>query len=151
VLFYSRRIGLTQGREVPLTGGGRLTGRVGKYSVGLIDVRTDRLDGTSFEATNFGVVRLKRDILRRSAIGAIFTDRSVRENGTGTNRAFGIDGAFTLRDELVINTYVAKTRTSGLTSDDLSYRAQLDYQGDRYGLQLERLMVGDNFSPEVGF
>ena len=27
----------------------------------------------------------------------------------------------------------------------------MDYNGDRYGLQYERLVVGDNFNPEVGF
>jgi hypothetical protein len=151
VLFYSRRIGLTQGREVPLIGGGRLTGRVGKYSVGLIDVRTDSVAGTSFTPTNFGVFRVKRDVLRRSSIGAVFTERSVRESAAGANQAFGVDGAFTLQDDLVVNTYLARTQTDGVAGDDASYRAQLDYEGDRYGLQVERLMVGDNFLPDVGF
>ena len=35
--------------------------------------------------------------------------------------------------------------------NETSYRAQLDYNGDRYGLQLERLGIGDSFNPEVGF
>ena len=38
VLFYSRRIGLPDGEEVPIIAGGRLTGRVGKVSVGLLNV-----------------------------------------------------------------------------------------------------------------
>ena len=33
----------------------------------------------------------------------------------------------------------------------MSYRGQVDYNGDRYGLQLDRLVVGDDFNPEVGF
>ena len=37
------------------------------------------------------------------------------------------------------------------TPDDVSYRAQLDYAGDRYGVELERLVVGADFNPEVGF
>ncbi len=32
-----------------------------------------------------------------------------------------------------------------------SYRAQMDYAGDRYGLQLERLVVDEQFRPEVGY
>ena len=32
-----------------------------------------------------------------------------------------------------------------------SYRGQLDYSGDRYGLQLERLVVGRDFDPGIGF
>ncbi len=35
--------------------------------------------------------------------------------------------------------------------DEVSYRGQLDYTGDRYGVQLERLVVGTDFNPEVGF
>jgi hypothetical protein len=38
-----------------------------------------------------------------------------------------------------------------LGADEDSYRGQLDYDGDRYGMQLERLVVGNNFNPEVGF
>jgi hypothetical protein len=45
VLFYSRRIGLAGSREVPILGGGRVTGRVGRYSLGLIDMQT-RPDAT---------------------------------------------------------------------------------------------------------
>ena len=47
--------------------------------------------------------------------------------------------------------YAAKSATPGLHGHDWSYRGQLDYAGDRYGLQLEELTVGDNFNPEVGF
>jgi hypothetical protein len=155
VLFYSRRIGLSQGSEVPLAGGGRLTGRVGRYTIGLIDARTRDVEATATQAatrpTNFGVVRLRRDVFRRSAVGLMVTERSHRDNGRGANQAFGVDGTFGLQDELFINTYVAKTQTTGVSNDDMSYRGRLDYEGDRYGLQLERLMVGDNFAPEVGF
>ena len=154
VLFYSRRIGLSQGSEIPLTGGGRLTGRLGRYSVGLIDVRTREVEGTTGRVTrptNFGVVRLRRDVFRRSSIGLIATERSHRDTGSGSNQAFGVDGTFGLANELYINTYVARTQTNGVTRDDMSYRGRLDFDGDRYGVQLERLMVGDNFAPEVGF
>jgi Domain of unknown function (DUF5916) len=154
VLFYSRRIGLSQGGEIPLTGGGRLTGRMGAYSIGLIDVRTKEVEsaaGRITRPTNFGVVRLRRDVFRRSSIGIIATERSHRDAGAGSNQAYGADGTFGVTNELFINTFVARTQTDGVTTDDLSYRGRLDYEGDRYGVQLERLMVGDNFSPEVGF
>jgi len=48
-------------------------------------------------------------------------------------------------------TYLAKTQSDGVTSDDMSYRAQMEYGGDRYGVQLERLSIDKNFNPEVGF
>jgi hypothetical protein len=158
MLFYSRRIGLDAGRPVPIEAGGRLTGRVGRYTVGVVDIQTDDAPSTSLGAgpagargSNFSVVRLKRDILRRSSVGLLLTGRSVAQRGAGSNAAYGVDGTFNFFDYLGINTYWARTDTGGLRGNDTSYRAQLDYAGDRYGLQLERLRIGEDFNPEVGF
>ena len=71
--------------------------------------------------------------------------------GAGSSQTYGVDGTFAFYDNLNINTYWAKTETLTLRDDDVSYRAQLDYAGDRYGVQLEQLVVGDHFNPEVGF
>ena len=151
VLFYSRQIGLSRGQEVPIDAGGRLTGRVGAFSLGVLNIQTDDLPEAGAAATNFSVVRVRRDLLRRSSIGALFTGRSVSIAGTGSAETYGVDGLFSFYENLNINTYWAKTTTPGLGEDDLSYRAQLDYGGDRYGVQLEHLVVGDHFNPEVGF
>ena len=151
VLFYSRRIGLQDGREVPMQVGGRLTGRVGKFNLGVTNVQTGDEPVTGARATNFSVVRVKRDLLRRSSIGAIFTGRSVSALGTGSSETYGLDGTFAFYDNLNINTFWAQTSTPGSGNDDVSYRAQLDYSGDRYGVQLEQLIVGDDFNPEMGF
>ena len=150
VLFYSRRIGLDEGRAIPIQGGGRLTGRLGAFSLGLVDIRTGE-DRAGSAPTNFSVVRLKRDLLRRSSVGVLFARRSVALGGPGASDTYGADGAFAFFDNLVINTYWARTRTGGRTADDTSHRLQLRYEGDRYGLALHHLMVGDDFNPEVGF
>ena len=151
ILFYSRRIGLEDGREVPLQVGGRVTGRMGAFSVGVISLRADEVDETATPATTFSVFRLKRDILRRSEVGVLATARSVDSRGAGANYVYGLDGTFGFYDNLTINTYVARTRSEGLPDDDVSYRAQFDYNSDRYGVELEHLAVGGNFNPEVGF
>ena len=150
VLFYSRRIGLDGGRAVPIDVGGRLTGRVGAFSLGVLQIQTDEAPASGVPVTNFSVVRLKRDLLRRSSIGALFTRRSESTRGPGSSDTFGLDGTFGFYDNLSINTYWAKTRTAVL-QDEISYRAQLDYNGDRYGVRAEHLVVGTDFNPEVGF
>jgi len=154
ILFYSRRIGLNAGREVPIEAGGRLTGRAGRYSIGAINIQSGDDGQSGALATNFTVARVKRDVLRRSSIGAIVTNRSVAAVGTGRNLAYGLDGTFVFFKNLQINSYWARTESDqplGPHGNDTSYRAQLDYTGDRYGLQLERLAIGDSFNPEVGF
>jgi hypothetical protein len=151
ILFHSRQIGLLHGREVPIRVGGRLTGRAGRFTLGVMNIKTGDAEVAGTKASNFSVVRVKRDILRRSSIGALFTGRSVSALGSGSSQSYGFDGGFAFYDNLNINSYWATTRTRGLRGDDVSYRSQVDYNGDRYGLQLDRLVVGDDFNPEVGF
>ena len=151
ILFYSRRIGLEQARAVPIEVGGRLTGRVGRFRLGLLNIQTEDEPISGSPGANFSVVRLKTDILRRSSIGAIFTGRSTSQAHTGSNEAYGVDATLAFFDNLSIDGFWARTRTEGFTDDETSYRAQLDYNADRYGVQLEHLLVGDNFNPEVGF
>jgi hypothetical protein len=154
IMFYSRRIGLNGARIVPLDVGGRVTGRAGRYSLGIVNTQTGEEDeslAAPARGTNFSVVRLRRDVLRRSSVGVIATGRSVAQNGIGRNLAYGADGLFSFYDNLTFNTYWARTESERPGRDDTSYRAQMDYNGDRYGLQLERLAVGDDFNPELGF
>jgi hypothetical protein len=158
VLFYSRRIGLGGGRVVPLDVGGRVTGRVGRYSIGAINIQTGDLDdpdgagpATEIGTTNYSVLRLKRDILRKSSVGLIMTNRSLAQSGRGSNQAYGLDGTFSFYENLVFNSYWSRTETTGRSGESNSYRVNADYAGDRYGFMAERLRIDDNFNPEVGF
>ena len=150
-LFYSRRIGLNRARIIPIDAGGRLTGKVGAYGVGVMNIQTGDESVSRTEPTNFTVVRVKRDVLRRSAIGAMLTNRSVAASGSGGNRAYGVDGAFSFFQNLSTGAYWAQTVTDGREGDDASYQGRLDYNADRYGVRTEFLAVDRNFNPEVGF
>lgn len=150
-LFYTRRIGLNAGRVIPIDAGGRLTGKVGKHAIGLMHIRTGDTETATTPATGFTVLRYKRDVLSRSAIGVMATSRSVGAGGTGSNTAYGVDGTFLLSQALTATTYWAQTKTTGTTGDDQSYQGIVDYSVDRYGARAEFLKVGANFDPQVGF
>ena len=157
-LFYSRRIGLQDGAVVPIVAGGRITGKVGDFDVGALNIRTGQGPGVpggaaAAEPTNFTIVRIKRDILRRSAVGAMFTSRSVSVmgDGPGANRLFGADATLAFYDNVSVVGYLARTQTPGREGRDASYQGQFVYAGDRYGLTAEHLVVEANFNPEVGF
>ena len=150
-IFFSRQIGLQSGQIVPITAGGRVTGKVGPFDVGLLNISTGDEATSGAEATNFTVVRIKRDILRRSTVGAIFTSRSLSLLGDGSSQAYGVDGRFAFYDDFSLAGYFAKTKTPVGNREDESYQASFDYAGDLYGLSLRQLLVEDNFIPEVGF
>jgi hypothetical protein len=153
ILFYSRRIGLNGTRIVPLRAGGRLTGRAGAYSIGIVNTQTGEEDDdlvAPARSTNYSVVRVKRDILRKSAVGLIATN--INPSGGGpSNTVYGLDGTLAFFDNLQINTYWAKSDTPDRGGNDTSYRAQFNYDADRYGAQLERVTVGEDFNPGLGF
>jgi hypothetical protein len=151
VLFFSRRIGLNEDATVPIDVGGRLTGKAGPWSLGLLDVQTADSPEALAVATNFAVARVKRDILRRSAVGVIATNRSRTIESTGSNQVFGLDGNFAFYENVSIVGYFAKSWTTDRDGQDTSYRGQLDYSGDRYGFEVEHLLVDENFNPEIGF
>ena len=156
ILFYSRRIGLHDGQAVPILGGARVTGKAGAFDVGLLNIQTgDIWPGedvpTPVDHTNFTVVRIKRDLLRRSSVGALLTNRSVATIGEGASQTFGVDGTFAFYDNLSFIGSYAATRTPELRGEDASYQGQFLYDGDRYGLEANHMLVGRNFRPDVGY
>jgi len=150
-LFFSRRIGLDQSRVIPLQAGGRVSGKAGKFTFGAINVQTGGDDQVNIESANFTVLRAKRDILRRSSIGGMFTHRTATPGRVGANDGFGVDTALSFYQNVRFDAYLAATRTEGREGDNLSYRGFFDYNSDKFGVQAERLVVEPNFLPEIGF
>ena len=157
-LFYSRKIGLERApggasRVVPIVGGARVTGKLGPFDVGALNLQAgdERLSAT--EPTNFTVLRLRRDVLRRSSVGAMFTNRSVSRIAPGSSQAYGVDATFAFFDNVSFVGYVARTRVPGPDhrGRDTSFQGKFEYAADRYGVQVDHLLVEDNFLPEVGF
>ncbi len=150
-LFYSRRIGLNRGRVIPIDAGGRVTGKVGPWAIGAMNIQAGDEAVSATKATNFSVVRVKRDVLKRSAIGIMATNRDPSASDSGSNQAYGVDGTFGVTRDLTLGAYAARTNTDGLSGSDQSWQGRMDYSADRYGAKAEVLEVGKNFRPDVGF
>lgn len=152
IMFFSRRIGLNNNRQVPIVAGGRITGRIGDYSVGILNIQSAADADSGSHSTNFSVIRVKRDILRRSNVGLIYTQRNETDTAARPpGHTLGVDGNFSLSPNLFVHTYVARTDARGVTRDNTSYMARFDYNDDRYGLFVERLAVAPQFNPQLGF
>ena len=151
VIFYSRSVGLSRGQALPVIAGGRLTGRAGPWSIGALNIEVDEKPSLEVKRTNFTALRLRRSVFSRGSVGGIFTKRSVSTVGPGSNEVWGLDASFGIRKYVNFGGYVAQSRTPGLKDDSLSYRGQFNYDHDRYGLELDRLVVEENFNPEIGF
>jgi hypothetical protein len=114
-------------------------------------MQTEQVAGGDIPTTNFGIARVKRDLFRRSNIGFLGTYRSNAIDVAGANSVVGVDGNFSFLQNLNINTYYAKSSTSGLTGEDESYMGSMQWGSDLFSVDLEHLVVGENFNPEVGY
>jgi len=150
LLFFSRRIGLSDlGLPIPVIGGGRLTGYLGAYELGFLNIQTGAEEGLS-TGDNFTVLRLKRKIFANSDVGAMFVDKESMDSNH-FNRSFGADANFRLTPQIDVNSYIAKTSTPGREGDDLAGRLAFSYQGRRLELRTAISALQENFNPEVGF
>jgi hypothetical protein len=156
--FFTRRIGLTDnGAPVPIDYGAKVTGKIGPYNVGFLQVQTRKLGDTStglgIPHQHFSVLRVKRDILKRSYVGAIFVNRqgATAVGGSNYNRVGGADAEFNLTDHYKIKAFWMGSATPGVRSSAGSSRLESIFENDLYRFITVYEDVGAKFNPEVGF
>jgi hypothetical protein len=160
-LFFSRRIGLDRtGVPIGIIGGARLSGKMGGYNVGLLNMQTEKTLGRFNNAlvapaNNFSVVRVQREI-GRSNFGGIFVGRvatgGAADPGGDYNRAYGLDANLQVTQNSKLFTYLARTDSASKTlRSDYAGRALYTFQNNLYGFSAGYTQVGERFNPEVGF
>lgn len=156
--FFSRRIGLLEGNEVPLRAGEKLTGKVGRFDLGLLDVQTGDLTRENVRIApgkNLTVGRVKANFGRQSYIGALFTNGD--PTGETSNQVGGLDlklatSNFLNREKnLSLTMFGSKTRTNGVEGRDTSYGGEIAYPNDLLSLSYKWLKIGENYNPALGF
>ncbi len=153
-LFYSRNIGISRGNPVRIYGGARLTGRIGKWDMGFLDMQTEEYEENPSE--NFGVLRMRRQVINQNSyIGGIFTSR-LGMNGD-QNFAYGLDGIFRLFGDDYLNVKWAQTYDSKMgnkmTSLDPSF-ILLNWERrseEGFAYNINYTYSGEEFSPGIGF
>jgi hypothetical protein len=145
LMFFSRRIGILGDAEVPVLGGLRLSGRAGRQTLGLLDVFTEEAAGAP--RTNFGAVRVKRDVGERSYVGGMLTDRRTSQ-ASWTD--FGADASLWPVPRLNVQAFATRT-TRGDGVADWAARGAAEYQADPVFLSAEYLRIGPGAETGMGF
>jgi hypothetical protein len=151
LLFFSRNIGIDPitGEEVPINGGGKATGSIDGFELGVMDVET-RSSGPNPYA-NYAVARLKRSLWGGSYIGVIGIDKRSGNPFDSFNQTSGADTRLVFHKDLVLTGYASQTRTPGISSGQTDLGAGLNYQNSWFEGFAHHRKVGPNFNPEVGF
>ncbi len=158
-LFFTRRIGLSaSGLPITILGGARMSGKVGAYNVGVLDMQTDEAfnDGTSAllaPAENFAVVRVQREV-GRSNYGGIFVNRQATSSPPGRyldyNRAYGFDANIQITENTRLFSYVAGSATEGKNTG-YTYRGLVNYATNWWNGHVGYTEVSEDFEAAAGF
>ncbi len=159
-LFFSRRIGLlSSGEPIDIIGGARLSGKVGGYNLGLLNMQTnaavnDDTGVAAAPANNFSVIRLQREV-GRSNFGAMFVNRQgtgAHAAGEDFNRAYGVDlGWQSTRNGRVFALLARTDSPDNRGGSDYAGRVAYAYVHPSWSSSAGYSQVGERFNPEVGF
>ena len=173
LLFYSRRIGIEEGHAIPIMAGGKVTGKVGGFGVGLLNVLTDKYsadatsnaDAVDVNRRNYSVLRIKRDLFTGSSVGMI----AINKQGLDThNRATGVDFIYRPTGEINLRGLWARTFESSeisgqaspgnsiLSNESPAINPNALYFGGNWQSSVARVNasytdIGEDFNPEAGY
>ncbi len=148
-LFHSRRIGLdAAGHEIPIVGGGRLTGRAAGFEIGALAMQTDAARGLPDEG--FAVLRAKRTVEGVGDFGAIAVNRQATDGSGSFNRTYGFEANLAPSRYLRVNSYLAGVDDSG-GGTDWAGRVWAGWRDPFWNLSVGTKRVGEDFAPRVGF
>jgi len=153
-LFYSRNIGIAGRDLIRIYGGARLTGRMGKWDMGFMNMQTEKHEETPGE--NFGVLRMRRQVINpNSYVGGIITSR-LGMNGE-QNIAYGLDGIFKLFGDDYLNVKWSQTYDSKIGNKLNSFNpsfVMVNWERrseEGFAYNLNYTYAGQEFNPGVGF
>ncbi len=151
--YYSRRIGLVSGREVPIIVGGKVNGRAAGTNLGVQVVGTNDVAGIAPDAT-MGVVRVKQNVLAESSIGVIATAGDPR--GRSGSWLLGGDATYqTSRmkggKNFLLGVWGIAMGRDGIGPDSNAWGVTLDYPNDLWDTVVKYWRVGQDFDPSLGF
>jgi len=150
-LFFSRQIGIDSvtGQQVPINGGARLTGSVGRTEFGVMDVNT-RSSGPNPYA-NYAVARLKESLWGGSYIGVMGIDKRSGNIQGNFNQTGGVDTRLVFFKDWIVDGHLAGTQSPGYPSGNSDVGGSLRYRSNWLDGIFEKRKIGPNFNPEVGF
>ena len=152
--FFSRRIGLgPEGEAIDINYGGKLTGKMAGWDVGVLGIRQDATP--TLDSSDLFVARVSKNVLSESSIGLIFTDGDPGSNAD--NQLAGVDfrylnTSFSQGKVLDGALWYQETETPGLNGDNSAFGVSLrmpSAEGIRAGIAYKE--IERNYLPALGF
>ncbi len=153
VPFFTRRIGLYEGEQVPVRVGGKVSGRQGRTNFGGLITSTGSVEDL-VDGTEMGAFRVKQNILEQSSTGilATFGDPAGRSGSYTAGADFIFNTSHFLGSRnLIVGAWGLVTGREDLRGDRTAFGFIVDYPNDVWDLWVSYKRIGDGFDPSLGF
>jgi len=161
VPFFSRRIGLVEGNQIPINVGGKINGRINRTSFGGVVMNTRKTDITddtdamvTIPSSTMGALRVKQNIFKESSIGFFGTvgDPLGRSGANVSGLDFTYQTTrFQGNKNFLVGLWGLYNDRADLQGDQSAYGFKIDYPNDIWDLAFSYLHIGDGFDPSIGF
>ena len=154
--FFSRRIGLYEGNQVPIILGGKVNGRINRTAFGGLVMGTDAVNNGDIAIPNaqMGVVRVRQNVLKESTVGFIATagDPIGRQGSYLGGADFTYQTtSFKGNKNMLIGASYLYTDRDDLSGDQTAFSFKFDYPNDLWDIALTYIRIGDSFDPSLSF
>jgi hypothetical protein len=149
--FFSRRIGLFEGSQIPVRFGTKLYGKIGNTNLAVLDVQTGAFG--DLPGNNLLAARVTQNIFAQSKVGWIFTNGSpTGEKNSLAGVDFNYSSSKFLGDKNVMlaawGAYNWNEREAG-RHHGFGFRA--DYPNDLWNVQTTYAYYGEALDPGLGY
>lgn len=157
--YFSRRIGLEDGRQIPIRYGARMIGRINDTNVGFLHVKTG--EGLETPGESFTVGRVVQNISSESTVGVIYTRRESEGDSLPVRQTIGADiglntskfmGNKNLQFEAFIVGHTETFYADESSMFDRSVRGgRINFPNQPWNAHVSYREFGVNYDPAVGF
>ena len=149
--FFSRRIGLYEGNQIPIIFGTKVFGRLGNTNLAFLDVMTEKSFG--LHKQNFVAGRVNQNILSESKVGIIFTDGSPSGE---RNALAGLDliyqtSRFRGNQNFSLGGWYVYNWNERKSGKHQGFGFRMDYPNDLWDINTSYGYYGDSLNPGLGF
>ncbi len=152
--YFSRRIGLANGAEIPLNAGARVAGRVGNLDLGLLAVSAGENLGAGVPASQLFVLRPSYNLSDELSVGALYT--SGDPEADTSNQVMGGDLRFSRTDflpgyRLNLNTYLVRSSDEAIHAVGGAWGIDSSLVSRDTSFSFNTLSTQSDFRPALGF
>jgi hypothetical protein len=149
--YFSRRIGLdSDGSPVSIKYGGKFTGKIGAWNIGMLHIRDDN----KWDNPGYTVARASVNFAKQSSIGLIGTNGNAFSEMKNSLAGIDLHLASSLiagNKNIAFNLYALESFTDSLQGKNISFGSELNYPNDFLNFRLGYLQIGENFTAGLGF